>query len=450
MRLHIPFLLSLNAFLGVRAFTTTPSTPTQCGSFTVNWTGGQPPFVLEILPVFGTQRVFNIPAAAFSNGVGSYSTLLQLPQEHQFLVTMSDATGFATGGISPLLTVQPQTSQSSNCNTTDPSPQFFFSNDPALQQCQPYTFNQYDGAVLPVTIYVLVPGGTAIVLNAPNGATEYVWNPASIAAGTTVLFAMSDAQNRTGGVSQIMVAGSTTDTSCLNANSPSVTQQSTQTPLSTSSSSASSNPSATASGSSKISITTLIAAIAGGLIFLGVLAALGAFIFRRRRKSSRRRTANFEVDGGYQDSPSHIPAHVGAVDYFPTHPATGAPYEMPRLENSIARLNNHPSPVATTPYEMSRMENSVSRLIPHPSPVATTDSSSTPSSASSKRKSNMKTSTRHQPAQYILHSDAEEVAPNEAGFIELPPQYSESLRPMPTYGSSGNRASSSIQSSYTP
>jgi hypothetical protein len=135
------------------------------------------------------------------------------------------------------------------------------------------------------------------VLNAPNGATEYVWNPASIAAGTTVLFAMSDAQNRTGGVSQIMVAGSTTDTSCLNANSPSVTQQSTQTSLSTSSSSASSKPSATASGSSKISITTLIAAIAGGLIFLGVLAALGAFIFRRRRKSSRRRTANFEVDG---------------------------------------------------------------------------------------------------------------------------------------------------------
>src|SRR6266404_1343870 len=72
----------------------------------------------------------------------------------------------------------------------------------------------------------LVPGGTAIVLNAPNGASEYVWDPASIAAGTSVIFVMSDAQNHTGGVSDIKVTGATNDTSCLNANSPSVTQQS--------------------------------------------------------------------------------------------------------------------------------------------------------------------------------------------------------------------------------
>jgi hypothetical protein len=148
----------------------------------------------------------------------------------------------------------------------------------------------------------LVPGGTAIVLNAPNGATEYVWNPASIAAGTSVIFVMSDAQNRTGGVSPITLTGSSNDTSCLNANSPSVTQQSTQTSLSTSSSSASRVPSskssAKASNSSNISGTTLIAAIAAALVFLGVLAALGVFLFRRcRKKSSRRRTANFDVDG---------------------------------------------------------------------------------------------------------------------------------------------------------
>ena len=147
----------------------------------------------------------------------------------------------------------------------------------------------------------LVPGGTAIVLNAPNGATKYEWNPASIAAGTSVIFVMSDAHNRTGGVSDIKVAGSTNDTSCLNANSPSVTQQSTQTSLSTSSSTShvpSSKSSAKASGSSNISGTTLIAAISGGIIFLGVLAALGAFLFRRcRKKSFRRRTANFDVDG---------------------------------------------------------------------------------------------------------------------------------------------------------
>ena len=117
--------------------------------------GGQPPFVLELFPVsvvllclsfppwvyaclqvLGTQQVFNIPSSAFSDGVGSYSTTLQFPQGHQFLATMSDATGFATGGISPQLTVEAQTSQSSSCNTTDPGPQFFFTSDPGLQQCQ--------------------------------------------------------------------------------------------------------------------------------------------------------------------------------------------------------------------------------------------------------------------------------------------------------------------------
>ena len=95
-----------------------------------------PPWIYAYLQVMGTQRVFNIPSSAFSDGVGSYSTTLQFPQGHQFLATMSDATGFATGGISPQLTVEAQTSQSSSCNTTDPGPEFFFTSDPGLQQCQ--------------------------------------------------------------------------------------------------------------------------------------------------------------------------------------------------------------------------------------------------------------------------------------------------------------------------
>ena len=117
--------------------------------------GGQPPFVLELFPVsvvllclsfppwvyaclqvLGTQQVFNIPSSAFSNGIGSYSTTLKFLQGHQFLATMSDASGFATGGISQLLTVEAQTSQSSSCDTTDPGPQFFYGWDTTLQQCQ--------------------------------------------------------------------------------------------------------------------------------------------------------------------------------------------------------------------------------------------------------------------------------------------------------------------------
>ncbi|KAI9445126.1 hypothetical protein H4582DRAFT_1913472 [Lactarius indigo] len=433
MRPHIPFLL-LNAFLGVRAFTFTTTTPTQCGTFAVNWTGGQPPFVLEIVPPQGTQQVFPIPASAFSNGVGSYSTVLQLAQEQQILVTMSDATGFATGGISPLLTVQAQPPQSPSCTLVDPVPQFFFSLDFALQQCRPYTFSQYPNAVLPVTIYGLVPGGTAIVLNVPNNASEYVWNPASIAAGTSVVFVMSDAQDHTGGASDIKVAGSTSDTSCLNANSPSVTQQSTPSTQTTSSSSttrarptASSTKASSSSGSNNISGTTLIAAIAGTLIFLGVLAALGVFLFRRYRKksSSRRQRTNFDVDGDYHDSPTLIPAHQ--VDPFLAPAANGVPYEMARMENSAASL------------------------IPRPVPEATSDLPSPPVPPSvSSRKSNMTASTRYQPARFILHTDAEEILPDDNGFIELPPQYSENRRAPAPYVSSGSGVRPSSQFSHTP
>ncbi|KAN0134810.1 hypothetical protein V8E53_007184 [Lactarius tabidus] len=427
MQLLIPFLLCLNALLGVHTFSITTSTPTQCGTFTVNWTGGQPPFVLEILPVVGTQRVFNIPPSALSNGVGSYSTTLQIAQEKQFLVTMSDATGFATGGISPLLTVQAQTSQSTSCNTVDPGPQFVYSLDPALQQCQPFTFSNYTGAILPVTIYGLVPGGTAIVLKAPNGTTQYVWSAASIPAGTSVIFAMSDAQNRTGGVSPILVSGPTGNNWCINANSPSITQQSTsptQTPLSPSSSSSSSSPAtATASvlsKSNKISGMTLVAAIVGTLVFLGVVAALGVLLLRRCRKnSSRRRRANFVLDG-YHDSPSLVSVHHGVeVEPFPTTPSNTTPL-----------------------YEMARMENSTVSLI-HPAGEATGHSPSpVPPTYAGSRKTHM-ASTRNQSAQFILHTDVEETEPDENGFIELPPQYSANRRPLAPYGSPENGVPSS-------
>ncbi|KAF8269357.1 hypothetical protein EI94DRAFT_1829017 [Lactarius quietus] len=428
---HILFLLCWNALLGVRAFTVTTSPPTQCGTYSVNWTGGQPPFVLELFPVLGTQRVFNIPASAFSNGVGSYSTQLQLAQEQQFLASMSDATGFATGGISPLLTVQAQTPQSSSCNTVDPGPQFVYSLDVALQQCQPYTFSNYTGATLPVAIYGLVPGGTGIVLNAPNGADEFVWNAASIPAGTSVLFAMSDAQNRTGGVSSILVSGSTGDASCLNANSPSVTQQSTpstRTSLSPSSSASSPAKATTSSKSNKISGMTVFAVIAGILVFLGVVAALGLFLLRRCRKNSsrRRRANNFDVDGGYQDTPSLVSVRSG-VEPFSTAPASVPP-----------------------PLEMTRMDNSAASLIRSAAEGTSNSLSSVPppSTAASSRKTNI-TPTRNQPARFILHTDVEEVEPDENGFIELPPQYSATRRPLAPYGSPGNAVPPSVQSSYT-
>lgn len=294
---------------------------------------------------------------------------------------------------------------------------------------------QHEPGLIIVIFQGLVPGGTSVVLNAPNGATQYVWTAASIPAGTSVIFVMSDAQNRTGGVSDILVSNSTGSASCLNANSPSVTQQSTsstQTP-----SSSSSSATASASKSNKISGLTLAAAIAGTLVFIGVVAALGVFLLRRcRKKSSRRRTADFIVDGkafevvclllprvdactGYQDSPSLV---HHAMEPFPAIPSNiTPPYEMTRMDNSAASL--------------LRPTSDATGQSPSPSPLPTTSAGS--------RKANMAPTTRNQPAQFILHTDVEETEPDENGFIELPPQYSASRRPLAPYGSENGAQSSS-------
>ena len=165
------------------------------------------------------------------------------------------------------------------------------------------------------------------MLKAPNNATSYVWNAASIPAGTSVIFAMSDAKNRTGGISNVLISNSTSNTWCINANSPSVTFQSTtstQTSLSPSSASSSAKPSAS-SKSSKHSGKTLVAVL-GTLGSLGVVAALGLFLLRRRRKrSSRRRRANFDVDGRLSKlsaAPLLTLAQVIIESYRPFHPCS--------------------------------------------------------------------------------------------------------------------------------
>ncbi|KAI0307875.1 hypothetical protein B0F90DRAFT_79118 [Multifurca ochricompacta] len=417
MRTLVLFLATLGAFVEVQGFTFTSTSPTQCGDLQISWAGGQPPFVLQLVPVWGTQTVFNIPTSAFSNGVGSFSTQLLFAQEQQFLITMSDATGFATGGISPLLTVEAPIANAT-CNTADTGPAFFYSLDVALQQCRPYTFSAYPKAIQPVTIYGMVPGGTGIVLHPPNGSAQFVWSAANVPAGTSIIFAMSDAQNRTGGSSDIKVSGSTNDNSCLTPGSPSVTSQITSTSASsvvfTSSAITSTANPHTSSSSGKVSGTTIAATIAGALVGLGVLAALGGFLVRRHRGNSfRRRGPHLDLDGagGYHDSPSLLPVPY-EVEPFPVSAATGTPYEMSHMESSAASLV--PAPLIEPAVEVTRPSSSF-----------------VPSSRS--RKTTITTSTRYQPARFVLHTDAEEIEPDENGIIELPPQYSEKRGTLPSH-----------------
>ena len=68
--------------------------------------------------MFGTPRNISIPSSAFSDGKGSYSFQLPMAKDSQMVLSMSDATGFNTGGSTNVLTVE--ASQGGSCNSTDP------------------------------------------------------------------------------------------------------------------------------------------------------------------------------------------------------------------------------------------------------------------------------------------------------------------------------------------
>jgi hypothetical protein len=80
------------------------------------------------LQVFGTPRNISIPDGAFSNGKGSFSFQLPIAKGSQFVMVMSDATGFNTGGTTQVLTAKDSTS-GQQCDTSNPSE---FENDNIL------------------------------------------------------------------------------------------------------------------------------------------------------------------------------------------------------------------------------------------------------------------------------------------------------------------------------
>lgn len=141
------------------------------------------------------------------------------------------------------------------------------------------------------------------MFNPPSQSTEFVWSPASVSAGTEMFFAMSDAQNRTGGTSAIKVSSQTGDTSCLNSNSPHVTLQGTSSTTgvsTTQTSPASSSSSGIIDVQKTPDTTVLVAMIVGIVVGLGALVALGIFLLRRRRRNqSSRQKRHFELDGKF-------------------------------------------------------------------------------------------------------------------------------------------------------
>ncbi|KAG1850872.1 hypothetical protein F4604DRAFT_1922057 [Suillus subluteus] len=265
-----------------RAFSVTVGIPTQCDPLKISWTGGQAPF--EILFSWATYQNYSVPSSAFSNGQGSYSiSQLSLSTGTSFLLTMSDATGFGSGGTTNMSFVGNPVANN-NCNTTVLSTPYMWELSPLpLLQCSQFTVATGSGAVLPVTIVQLIPGGQPVVFNSNSYTFTSV---VDVNAGTNLLYFVTDSQGRQGGVSGFEQVSGSSNSSCVSANSPSTTAgiSATATSTSTATTSSSSNPSPTSSSSSN-NVALIAGAAGGGGGVLIALVIFGVCLWRKRRVS---------------------------------------------------------------------------------------------------------------------------------------------------------------------
>ncbi|KAI8990532.1 hypothetical protein BD414DRAFT_413419 [Trametes punicea] len=464
-------------------FTFSYGTATQCDDFAVSWAGGTAPFQLTLALAYGSTRTLSIPAENFSNGQGSFNTTLPFPAAKQFVAIMSDSTGFASGGVSKLITVGKPSGQNT-CNTTDPGNlDFTFEANLALAQCRTYTFDHYDGAVQPITFTGVVPGGTTFVLNPPVGSTSYDW-VANVQSGTTLLFIATDSKGRQGGCSQAYQVQLSDDASCLTKDSPasvahppSLTTPATSKPTpsktqSGANATASSSVSATAApdsgSSSKTSAGTVAAAVIGCLVGAFAVSTLGWFYFRRRRGLSLlRRGSGSGFFGKFQKKEVDLMHDPGlpppaVVNPYPLyHPQMGS-HTDDITPNSTSNLlggqvtGEHqrvdPYRATASVYAPSAdvfahpaASTSTGQFPPLPPPLGLGHRGSMQESITSGDRDASVTSAMRRKAaaagvspyapstRFILHTDLEDdpPPPPDDEVIELPPQYSERRVPPP-------------------
>jgi len=214
----------------IAGFSFSWSNPTECDQFNVSWQGGSGPYhLLALVPSYSTPYNYSIPDSSFNQvaGLGSFPITLNISNGTNFLLVMSDSTGFASGGVSSLLTVGP--SNGGSCESTPILPPFTFYTSMGLQQCEPLEFYSYDNAIQPITIYGLIPSGEAFILHPPIGSSSYNWT-ANVAFNTSLIFTMMDSEGSSGGSTDVIYVDNSGDNSCLGVDSPSSTSSPTQTP----------------------------------------------------------------------------------------------------------------------------------------------------------------------------------------------------------------------------
>ncbi|KAH9487006.1 hypothetical protein JR316_0001072 [Psilocybe cubensis] len=415
----------LSAFLVplvVNAFNFTNTNPTQCDDLTIQWTGGQPPFNLLVIPPGQILRNITIPPAAFANNAGTFTTQLALAEHQRVLFALSDATGVTAGGTSALFDVGASIS-GAQCNTTSPTADFFFSTDNDLFQCQPFPFSQYPNAVQPVTIIGFIPQSPPLIFHPPIG-DSFSWNPVNLTAGTSIAFYMTDSQGRNGGIANIEVIRLSNDQSCL------TTASSSGNPLPT----GTLQPDSTRVPSSH---TPLVAGVVAGAAALILVLAFALFCVRRRRNQgpTEKRSSRKPIDPVYEHAGSPAPegaSYLMIPTQYTVTPLSEAETMSARSRKRQMMLEDR-AENQSFPSDTSRIQSMTQYPPSTPGPssqfgtsghsILSGYSSMVATSPDSDPRSQYKPSPR-----LIIHTD---IAESSAEPLELPPQYSEGRMPIP-------------------
>ncbi|KAH0590818.1 hypothetical protein H2248_000940 [Termitomyces sp. 'cryptogamus'] len=420
-----------------------------------------------MIQVLKTQMNVSIPMTAFNNGAGSFTFRLPFPSGQQFVITMSDALGYGSGGTTNLLTTG--ASQGGLCNTADPSPVVLFETS---QQCRTFVFSNYSGAGQPVTIDVIQPGGQPFSFSPPIGNMSR-WD-ANVTAGTALLFSMVGVKGGLSRVSPLQIVGATDDATCNKTTSPPTTATVTLTPSTAANSQTSS--ATTSPPEHKISNAAIAGIAVGVLVILVVVVALGLF-FLRKRKGNNQRSRNTNLDltydpvartgnhlypsagvppqtlapgSGYnstrftdqppiQQQASHAPSFPHTPLQYQAQSSYPSQYHQPNphhqspllyqqssqyqsLQSSLppSHSQNHSLGSETNSFRPYTPNNNVPSVI-HPSEAS--DTASTTISGTSKRQAAMTDISTH--SRFIVHTDVEHELPNQDRIVELPPQYFE-------------------------
>jgi len=210
-------LLVLGTYLPANAFSFDfNSSPTQCANATVEWTGGQAPYRLLLVPTGALHPEVRVIGDYTIPDGTSFSFVMTYPGNSTFVAVMSDATGFGTGGTTPVLTVE--TASSASCiKKAQVAPEFFIFTNPSVpSQCSPMEISYNSGAQPPVDIFAVVPGGQSSLVASgapPNKTLE--WTP-TWAVETHVILVAGDRHGAgKGGSTDILTVSAGNSTSCL-------------------------------------------------------------------------------------------------------------------------------------------------------------------------------------------------------------------------------------------